>query len=79
MTRDERQSLSIKRWKAFQGKGTIEACTGYGKTWCALKIIKALVSKKPDLSIIIVVKNPKHLTKIPSRENFGIEKERGPV
>lgn len=55
MTRDERQSLSIERWKNFNGRATIQAATGYGKSFVALKIIKKLVSKRPDFSIIIVV------------------------
>lgn len=55
MTRDERQAISIKKWKDYKGKGTVQAATGFGKTFVALKIIKKLVEAKPDISVIIVV------------------------
>ena len=30
VTRDERQQQCIKAWFKSKGKGTIEACTGFG-------------------------------------------------
>jgi superfamily II DNA or RNA helicase len=55
MTRDERQDLCIDRWKQFNGKATILACTAFGKTRIALKTISRLLIKKPDYKILVVV------------------------
>ena len=55
MTRDERQTISIQRWRDFKGKAVVEGATGYGKSYVALKIIKQLVVKKNDLTVLIVV------------------------
>ena len=55
MTRTERQQVSVKRWLASKGKGTIVGATGYGKTRCALMAIKALLKKYPQFRILVVV------------------------
>lgn len=55
MTRDERQTLSLKRWVSAKGTATIEAATGYGKTRVALNAIKLLCKKRPTLNILVVV------------------------
>ena len=55
ISRDERQEESVKKWLQSKGKGTLECCTGYGKSRCALIIIKKLLSKYPNLKILIVV------------------------
>ena len=55
LTRDERQEESVRKWLINKGKGTIVACTGYGKSICALIIIKKLLTKYPKLKILIVV------------------------
>ena len=55
MTRDERQTLSLKRWVYAKGTATIEAATGYGKTRVALNAIKLLCKKRPTLNILVVV------------------------
>lgn len=55
MDRNERQKLSIVKWLKNGGIGCIEAATGYGKTRVALLVIKSLVSKNSNSSIIIVV------------------------
>ena len=55
MTRDERQEICIQKWKSTNGKATIEAGTGFGKTVVGLKIISRLVERKPNLDVIIVV------------------------
>nr|DAF63659.1 MAG TPA: Chromatin remodeling complex ATPase [Podoviridae sp. ctz6O13] len=55
MSRDDRQSLCIERWKATNGHATIVASTGFGKTRVALNTIKWLQVKHPDMSIIVVV------------------------
>lgn len=55
MTRDERQEICIQKWKKTNGKATIEAGTGFGKTVVGLKIISRLVERKPNLDVIIVV------------------------
>lgn len=55
MTRDDRQTLVIKRWVATKGKACVECCTGFGKTRVALRIIALLQAKKPLISIKILV------------------------
>ncbi len=55
MTRTERQQVAIKNWIANKGKGTIVANTGFGKSRCALMIIKALLKKNPQFRILVVV------------------------
>ena len=36
VTRDERQEQCKRAWLLHKGRGTIEACTGFGKTRCAI-------------------------------------------
>ena len=55
ISRDERQAESIQKWLNAKGKGTLECCTGYGKTRCALIIIKKLLKRYPNLRIWVVV------------------------
>jgi len=55
MTRTERQRESIRRWIAAKGKGTIEGCTGVGKTRIGLMSIKALLKKYPQFRVLVVV------------------------
>ena len=55
MTRTERQKESIKKWVANKGKGTIEGCTGIGKTRIGLMTMQALIKKDPTLRILVVV------------------------
>lgn len=55
ITRDERQEESRVNWIKSKCKGTIEACTGYGKSRVGLNCIKTLLNKYPDKRILIVV------------------------
>lgn len=55
MTRDERQSESIKKWLQAKGKGVLTAGTGFGKTRVGLMIIKNILLSHPDKRILIVV------------------------
>lgn len=55
MTRTERQQEAIRRWISNKGKGTIEGCTGFGKTRVGLMTIKALLKKYPQFRILVVV------------------------
>jgi len=54
MNRDDRQAENIENWKDVGCKGTLEACTGYGKTRVALKAIKRL-NKKHNIKTLVVV------------------------
>lgn len=54
-TRDERQELSIQSWINNKCIGTIQACTGYGKTVVSAKCIKYIQSKRDNLKIVVVV------------------------
>lgn len=55
MTRTERQQEAIKYWIKAKGKGTIEGCTGVGKTRIGLMTIKALLKKYPQFMVLVVV------------------------
>lgn len=55
ITRDERQEESLKKWLLSNGHGTIEACTGYGKTRVAINIIKRILTKYPRIRVLVVV------------------------
>lgn len=55
VTRDERQEEAMKKWLQAKGKGTIIACTGFGKTRVATNIITKVLSKYPQLRILVVV------------------------
>lgn len=56
LTRDQRQDESIKKWAQINnGKGTIVAATGVGKTRIAIKAISKLRTRYPNMSVLIVV------------------------
>lgn len=54
-TRDLRQEQCVRNWLKAKGVGTIIGSTGFGKTRCALLSIKLLLSKYPDLNVLVVV------------------------
>jgi len=54
MTRTERQKKSIEKWRYSKGNGTIKGCVGYGKSRCAIEIIKE-INKKRGYEIIVGV------------------------
>lgn len=55
VSRDVRQNEAVNKWIKAKGKGTIVACTSFGKTFLAMKSIKLLRTKYPDLSVLILV------------------------
>ena len=55
ISRDERQAQSVQKWLNSKGRGTLECCTGYGKTRCAFIIIKKILSRYPHIRIWVVV------------------------
>lgn len=55
VSRDERQAEAVNRWLKSNGKGTVVAATGVGKTVIAIKCIQKVRSKYPDLSVLVVV------------------------
>ena len=55
MTRTERQQEAIKCWIKSKGKGSVEGCTGFGKTRIGLMTIQALLKKYPQFRILVVV------------------------
>lgn len=55
MDRNERQNLGIKKWISSGCRGTLEWATGTGKTFAAIKAIKAFLSKNKDKKILVVV------------------------
>ena len=54
-TRDERQEMGRLRWLDSKGKGTLEYCTGFGKTTTAIKCIKSVLNKYPGFRVLVVV------------------------
>ena len=55
LTRDERQEESLKAWLRNKGKGCVEGCTGYGKTRIGINAIERVMTKYPNISVIVVV------------------------
>lgn len=55
MDRTERQKLCMKRWLQSGGKGSVVACTGFGKTRLALDLADAFISKNPQAQLLVVV------------------------
>ena len=55
ITRDERQNEGIKKWITSKCKATLEYATGVGKTYTAIKAIKAVLKKYPDFKILVIV------------------------
>jgi len=54
MTRDDRQKECVRKWISAKCRGTLECCTGFGKTRIALMAIKAFL-KKNNGTILVVV------------------------
>lgn len=50
-----RQEEIISKWKANKAKGTLEACTGFGKTFVGALVIQEMNQKNPERSTIVVV------------------------
>lgn len=55
VTRDERQEESMRKWLQSKGRGTIIACTGYGKTKVAIDCFKKVLTKYPHIKALVVV------------------------
>lgn len=55
MTRSERQSLAIEKWKESGCRGSYVFCTGFGKTKTALDAVERVISKNPWINVTIVV------------------------
>lgn len=55
VNRTDRQKVCAKNWLKNKGKGTLVACTGFGKTRVALILIKALIAKHPKTKVLVVV------------------------
>ncbi len=56
----KRQKEVLRRWVANKCKGTLEACTGFGKTYTAILAIQKTNEQYPDYNILVVVPT-KHL------------------
>lgn len=55
MTRDERQELARVKWIKNKCKGCIVAATGFGKTNVALKSVKSIIDKYPNIKFLVIV------------------------
>ncbi len=55
MTRDERQEISRVSWIKSKCRGTLVQPTGCGKTTTALKCLKSVIDKYPNMRILVVV------------------------
>ena len=51
----ERQKSILRDWSSAGCRGTLEACTGFGKTYTAILAIKALNAQQPGESTLVVV------------------------
>lgn len=55
ITRDERQAESVNKWIKTKGHGTVVAGTGVGKTYIAIKAIQRMLTRYPDLNVLVLV------------------------
>lgn len=55
VSRDERQEQCRVTWIKNKCRGSIQACTGFGKTRVGLNCVKTLLSKRPGSRVLIVV------------------------
>lgn len=55
ISRDERQAQAIKAWAKANGRATIVAATGVGKTFISMHIIDKLKQSNPNLHTIVLV------------------------
>lgn len=55
ISRDERQAQAIRAWAKANGRATIVAATGVGKTFISMRIIDKLKQSNPNLHTIILV------------------------
>jgi len=55
MTRNERQKVAIEKWIKSGGRGTLQWCTGSGKTRAGLLAIKSFISKNTNKKVVVVV------------------------
>lgn len=53
--RDRRQQEIIENWEENGGVGTIMACTGFGKTRCALMESEKMSDRDPTLRVLVIV------------------------
>ena len=50
-----RQKSILRKWVAWDCRGTLEACTGFGKTYTAVLAIQKTNEQYPDKTILVVV------------------------
>lgn len=55
MTRDERQKECLTKWIKNKCIGSLECCTGFGKTRMGLTSIKAILTMHPSWKVLVVV------------------------
>lgn len=55
VTRDQRQNESVDKWMKFKGRASVVAATGTGKTYIAIKAIKRLRKRYPNLDVLVLV------------------------
>lgn len=55
ISRDERQAQAIRAWAKANGRATIVAATGVGKTFISMRIIDKLKQSNPNLHTIVLV------------------------
>jgi superfamily II DNA or RNA helicase len=55
MTRDQRQQLGVRKWLENGCRGTLQWCTGVGKTRAAIIAIKSFLKKNQDKKIVVIV------------------------
>lgn len=53
-TRDERQAENIEKWKKVECRGTLEGCTGYGKTRTAIKAFERMQNAYGINALVVV-------------------------
>lgn len=55
MNRDQRQKLSIEKWKEAKGRGIMTLATGFGKTKVSLDLIGKFLNLKSTFTTVVIV------------------------
>ena len=51
----KKQEAFVELWRSNKGRGTLEASTGFGKTYTAILIIQKLRAKNPSATVLVSV------------------------
>lgn len=67
LTRTQRQTQGLRKWAKAGYNGIFQYCTGFGKTFTAIRAIKGMIDRKGIQTVVVVVPS------IPLKEQWEVE------